>query len=256
MAAVCGLILVLAMGRPALTHAQAVPDAPAPQSDAPAADSPHPSGSTSAPAPAAKKPGEPQPSFPFPGKDDSAAAAGDSPAPTGPDLSKKPQPVQPSKDFPFPDEQGSDAGSTAPPKAPDGAATPDGKAEAPPINPNFSSSATLHDEGSYGMDMPADPKRVKQDQGIAKYYWHLKDWEGAYLRYKDALRFGPENPDTLFGLAEAEAKLGKNVNARKHYEDYLRVAPNGPHARDVSHAISNLPEKDAPAKKGMGPVVP
>jgi tetratricopeptide (TPR) repeat protein len=124
------------------------------------------------------------------------------------------------------------------------------------MNPGFSSSASLHDEGSYGVDVPVNPKRVKQDQSVARYYWNLKDWEGAYLRYKDALRFGPDNPDTLYGLAEAEAKLGKNISARQHYEQYLKVAPGGSKARDVAKAISKLPETDAPAKKGMGPVVP
>lgn len=248
---------------PSLARAQTVPDAPAPQAAAPAAPAPQ-STQPAAPAPPLRKSGDPQPSFPFPGRDSGSPAVSDAPAgeksaPTGPDLAKPPQKPADTptvKDFPFPDAAGDDAGNPAKPSA---AENPPNSGDAPPAsNPNISSSSSLHDEGSYGTaEMPANPKRVKEDIKVARYYWNLKDWAGAYLRYKDALRFGPQNPDTLFGLADAEAMLGKNINARKHYEEYLNVAPDGPHAHDATRAISKLPEKDAAVKPGMmGPVVP
>jgi hypothetical protein len=255
LAAISGLIFFSAVGRPAVAQSQAVPDAPAPQpiqlQKAPETPAPQITPPDAAPVPAAQKVADPEQPFPFPGQDN-AGTTQPSAKGAGPNAGQKPQPIPSSKDFPFPDDAGSEA---ATPKAASDGGVPD-KPTGPPVNPNFSSSATLHDEGSSGTETPADPKRVKVDQGVAKYYWHLKDWEGAYLRYKDALRFGPENPDTLFGLAEAEAKLGKNLNARKHYEEYLHVAPDGPRAHDVVRAVANLPEKDAPQKKGMGPVVP
>jgi hypothetical protein len=247
------------MTLPILARAQAVPDAPAPQPAPPAPQTTAPA----TPAPPLKKPGDPQQSFPFPGQDSSGGAAPDAPAaeksaPTGPDLTKPPQKpadTPTAKDFPFPDATADDPANSAKPADPGSA---NDKASAPPSNPNISSSSSLHDEGSFGTaEMPANPKRVKEDVKVARYYWNLKNWAGAYLRYKDALRFGPHNPDTLFGLAESEAMLGKNVNARKHYQEYLDVAPDGPHAHEATQAINKLPEKDAPVKPGMmGPVVP
>jgi hypothetical protein len=258
----CGLIFSFAVMLPNLAHAQAVPDAPAPQPAAPAPSAPQPT-PPATPLPPLTKPGDPQPSFPFPGQDNGNgaapdASAGGKPAPTGPDLAKPPQKpadTPTAKDFPFPDAAADDASDSSKPSETEN--LPNGMPASPPSNPNISSSSSLHDEGSYGMEMPANPKRVKEDIKVARYYWNLKDWAGAYLRYKDALRFGPQNPDTLFGLAEAEAMMGKNINARKHYQEYLNVAPDGPHAQDVIRAISKLPQKDAAVKPGMmGPVVP
>src|SRR5580698_4618911 len=70
------------------------------------------------------------------------------------------------KDFPFPDKPDQ---PTVPPAAPEKEASP----SAPEPPPGFSSSVTLHDEGSSGAPHAEDPARANKDASVAKLYWNL-----------------------------------------------------------------------------------
>jgi hypothetical protein len=258
-------VVVLACA-PAAIAQQSAPDAPQPQLPSQSSSKPAPAAQPAAPtdaappaplqspprsdAPAATEPAKkPDPKdFPFPDATDNSAkpdAQGKQPA-----AGEKP----PGKnDFPFPEE------TDKPAAAPKDAAAPP-KAAPPPPLPGYSSSSSsssLHDEGSDGaIGGVVDLKRAEQDKEIARFYWNRWNYEGAYLRFKDAVVYAPQNPDMWFGLAESERMLGKNVKAREHYKKYLELAPDGGKAKDSAKMLQTLPDKDKVVPPGPGPRVP
>jgi tetratricopeptide (TPR) repeat protein len=160
-------------------------------------------------------------------------------------------------DFPFPGEDA--PASPTPSSSATSKHVADSSSEppAPPPDKGFSSSRVrLDDEGS-GSEAPApDPKRVKEDESVANLYWNLGNYEGAYLRYKDAVVYAPQNAEDWFHLAETERMLGKNVKAREDYGRYLVLSPNGSRIHEVAKRLQELPKKDKPQPQGPGPRLP
>lgn len=153
-----------------------------------------------------------------------------------------------SKDFPFPDKADQ---PTIPPPAAEKDATPPA-----PVPPGFSSSVTLHDEGSEGAVHPADPGRASKDASVAKLYWNLGNYEGAYMRYRDAVLYAPQDAPLWFGLAEAERGLGRYSKARADYGQVIKLAPESKEGREAKKILRKLPTKDKPQPQGPGPKLP
>jgi len=147
------------------------------------------------------------------------------------------------KDFPFPDKADQ---PSIPPAAPE--------KEAPP--PGFSSSVTLHDEGSSGGPTVASPARAAEDAKVGKQYWNLGNYEGAYLRYRDAVLYAPEDAALWFGLAEAERGLGRYSKAREDYGKVIKLAADSKEGREAEKTLRKLPTKDKPQPQGPGPKLP
>ncbi len=251
-----GAVVAMLCALPVMAQNNA-PDAPQPQ--LPAAPQA---------APETAQPAAPADSAPPPLQ---APPRSDAPAETEP--AKKPD----AKDFPFPDSGASDAKKPAagektpgkndfpfPEEEKPAAATVPPKTDMPPPPPpepgtssSSSSSSSLHDEGSTGtIEGVVDLKRAEQDKSIARFYWNRGNYEGSYLRFKDAVVYAPLNPEMWFGLAESERMIGKNVNARQHYQKYLQLAPEGPKAKDSAKMLRELPDKDKVQPAGPGPRVP
>ena len=125
----------------------------------------------------------------------------------------------------------------------------------------------LNDEGSEGSDAgspaamsPAARRQaVDHDKQVAEVYWGQGNWEGAYLRYRDAVRINAQDAEALYGLAEAEGRLGRNVSARQHYLDYIGLQKDGRKAQAARKALLHLPATDAPQPHNPfapGPVLP
>lgn len=162
-------------------------------------------------------------------------------------------------DFPFPGEEKADpaADSATGEKTSPGAAEPAAKpAEAKAADSGFSSSVALHDEGSGAAEPLANPARVRDDAKIARFYWNVGNYEGAYLRYKDAVTYAPEDAEMWFQLAEAERLLGRNVKARADYEHCAALSPTGRRAGEASRWAKKLPTTDRAQAVGPGPKVP
>ncbi len=102
----------------------------------------------------------------------------------------------------------------------------------------------LKDLGSSGSSSEARKKleasRVPDDLKVAKFYSNDGNWAGAYLRYKDAVEHEADNEDAQWGYALSADKLKKTDEAREHYGEYLRVAPDGEHAKAAERALAKL----------------
>jgi len=58
--------------------------------------------------------------------------------------------------------------------------------------------------------------------------------------YKKLWSSSRDSDPALVGLAQAQQKLGKNEDARRDYEAYLKLEPNGPDAEKAKKALAQL----------------
>lgn len=134
-----------------------------------------------------------------------------------------------------------------------------------PVSPGESSSATrLMDLGDWNADrsndkssgnaqIPVefrDPKRAAEDDRIGKFYMDKGNWLAAYNRFKDALRFEPDDADAAYGLAEAASKMRNTPEAIAAYKKCLELDPDGPHSKASQKALKSLegPGKESSRK--------
>ena len=85
-----------------------------------------------------------------------------------------------------------------------------------------------------------DPARAKKDADVGGFYLKKGDYQGALLRYQDAMAVDPTNVDAIFGLAETQQMLKKNADAARNYQLYLDIVPNGPKAKQAMKALKTL----------------
>lgn len=86
----------------------------------------------------------------------------------------------------------------------------------------------------------SDTERVDEDLNIARYYMQSGNTMAAYLRSQDAVKTQPEYADGHFALAEAARKLKKNDEAATEYQAYLKLEPDGAHAKSAEKALEEI----------------
>ena len=249
--AVVGVLSMAAMGGPRLL-AQAAPPAPATKPD----DNPFPGDPAKAPtaqaqpaAPGAaqSKPGaqpaKPGEDNPFPGENTNA-----------PVLSideiegKVPKTADTARKTPVPADSG-----VRRPIDPDGdpVRTPDlgmtASAGAGDSDDGFSSSRSGMTHVPAEDDNDSAPGKsekvktreqvIKEDLDIGSFYADKKNWKAAQARYGAAFALDAENPDAVFGLAEAEQHLSLWKDAETHYKLFLSYDPDGPHSRQARKGL-------------------
>lgn len=96
--------------------------------------------------------------------------------------------------------------------------------------------------GKKGAPVAEHQETVKEDLDVGSLYLDQKNWKAALSRFESARVLDPENPDSFFGMAEAELHLGDKVNAKAHYEKVLEYDPDGKHARAAKKALKEIGE--------------
>lgn len=103
--------------------------------------------------------------------------------------------------------------------------------------------------GLQGLDIPKtnsdakalqDPNLGKKDTQVGLFYLKTGDYRGAYERFVEATRIDPENPDAVFGLAEAARHLDRRDEAIRNYLLYLNALPDGPRAKAARKGLKDL----------------
>ena len=189
----------------------------------------------SPPAPAAKKSTAQQ--FPFPGAPAKPANPPDSPAPaTTPAgaAAQHPFPTQPPPKLPG-DNSGSSSSSSS---GDDPSAATPGDTPTPGGDPPEGTS--VHRKLPKVPRVQSDDERVDEDLKVAKFYLNDENYQGAYLRAKDAVQLQPDYSATHFALAEAAQKMKKNDEAIAEYQAYLKLDPDGEKARAAKKALADL----------------
>src|SRR5690348_5997004 len=100
--------------------------------------------------------------------------------------------------------------------------------------------AGADDDNSVSEMKPWDPHKAAKDVEVGDFYFKRKNYRAAIERYKDALVYKPNDAVATYRLAECQDKIGDSGEAVTHYEDYLKILPQGPYAEDAHKALDRL----------------
>jgi hypothetical protein len=201
------------------------------------------------PAPAAKKPSSTAEQFPFPGEPSKSKNPPDSPSPsTNPPDSPGPATTTPSDaatQHPFPTQPppklpGDDSSSSSSSSADDPNATPAPDAADPTANGDPPEGTSVHRKLPKVKRVQTDDERVDEDLSVAKFYLRDENYQGAYLRAKDAVSIQPEYSAAHFALAEIAQKMKKKDEAIAEFQTYLKLDPDGEKAKAAQKALADL----------------
>jgi hypothetical protein len=201
-------------------------------------------------APTAKKPASAAEQFPFPGESSKPKTPPDSPSPSTPPDSPKPTTTTPSDaaaQHPFPTQPppklpGDDSSSSSSSSS-SGADDPSANAGDPsaagdPSNPPEGTS--VHRKLPKVKRVQTDDERVDEDLSVAKFYLNDENYQGAYLRAKDAVNVQPEYSAAHFTLGEIAQKMKKKDEAIAEFQTYLKLDPEGEKAKAAKKALAEL----------------
>jgi len=109
-------------------------------------------------------------------------------------------------------------------------------AEAGPGNPDVSE---FH---------PWDPHKAAKDIEVGDFYFKRKNYRAASDRYREALVYKANDAIATLRLAICLEKMDQPDEARKEYESYLKILPNGPQAQEAQKAVDRLKGTAAESK--------
>ena len=95
-----------------------------------------------------------------------------------------------------------------------------------------------------------DPHRAAKDIEVGDFYFKKKNYRAALERYREALFYKPNDALANFRMAQAFDKLARLDEAAEHYQEYLKILPNGPQAEEAKKALEKL-KASAPSEKSQ-----
>ena len=87
---------------------------------------------------------------------------------------------------------------------------------------------------------PWNPYRAMNDDEVGDYYFKRKSYKAALARYQDALTWKEKDAVANFRMAQCYEKLDEPDHAIPHYQEYLKILPDGPFAKDARKALEKL----------------
>lgn len=87
---------------------------------------------------------------------------------------------------------------------------------------------------------PWNPMKSMKSVEVGDYYFKRKNYKAALDRYKEALYYKDNDAIATFRLAVCQEKLGDKGEARKLYQQYLKILPEGPFAKDAHASLDKL----------------
>jgi tetratricopeptide (TPR) repeat protein len=88
--------------------------------------------------------------------------------------------------------------------------------------------------------LPWNPMKALKDIEVGDYYFKRKNYKAALDRYKEALYYKDNDAVASFRLAVCQEKIGDKAEAKKYYEQYLKILPEGPLAKDAHASLDRL----------------
>jgi|SRR5579859_2524617 len=85
-----------------------------------------------------------------------------------------------------------------------------------------------------------DTAQVRQDIEVGEAYLSHNNFEAALLRFEEAVRLSPEDPVVNLRMAESLQGLQRLDQARRFYQKYLSLQPNGRYAADAKRGIAQI----------------
>jgi len=93
---------------------------------------------------------------------------------------------------------------------------------------------------------PWNPLKASRDVEVGDYYFKRKNYRAALERYKEALYYKDNDAIATYRLAVCQEKMGDKAEAKKNFEQYLKILPEGPLAKDARASLEKLSEKKSP----------
>jgi len=87
---------------------------------------------------------------------------------------------------------------------------------------------------------PWNPYRALKDDEVGDYYFKRKSYRAALARYQDALVWKEKDAVANFRMAQCYEKLDQPDQAITHYQEYLKILPEGPFAKEAQKALQKL----------------
>jgi tetratricopeptide (TPR) repeat protein len=87
---------------------------------------------------------------------------------------------------------------------------------------------------------PWNPMKALKNIEVGDFYFKRKNYKAALERYKEALYYKDGDALASFRLAVCQEKLGDKGEAKKYYEQYLKILPEGPFAKDAHASLDRL----------------
>jgi tetratricopeptide (TPR) repeat protein len=95
---------------------------------------------------------------------------------------------------------------------------------------------------------PWNPMKALKDVEVGDYYFKRKNYRAALDRYKEALFYKDNDAIASFRLAQCQEKMGDKSEAKKYYEQYLKILPEGEFAKEARTSLDRLEKSTLSSK--------
>lgn len=92
-----------------------------------------------------------------------------------------------------------------------------------------------------------NPHKAEKDVEVGDFYFKRKNYRAALDRYREALYYKYDDAVAMFRLGVCQEKVGEGEEARKAYQSYLKILPQGPFAAEARHGLERLKSLDSGA---------
>jgi tetratricopeptide (TPR) repeat protein len=92
---------------------------------------------------------------------------------------------------------------------------------------------------------PWNPMKALKDVEVGDFYFKRKNYRAALDRYKEALYYKDNDAIASLRLAQCQEKLGDKAEAKKYYEQYLKILPEGEFAQEAHASLERLEKASA-----------
>jgi len=92
---------------------------------------------------------------------------------------------------------------------------------------------------------PWNPMKAMKDVEVGDFYFKRRNYRAALDRYKEALYYKDNDATASFRLAQCQEKLGDKQEAQKYYQQYLKILPEGPLAKEAQTSLDRLAKNES-----------
>lgn len=128
-------------------------------------------------------------------------------------------------------------------------APPRDDAKAHPYSKGAVADMTADEEATDKTDVqefrPWNPMKAMKAVEVGEYYFKRKNYRAALSRFKEALYYKDNDAVASFRLAQCQEKLGDKAEAQKYYQQYLKILPQGPFAKEAQSSLDRLARNEA-----------
>jgi len=96
---------------------------------------------------------------------------------------------------------------------------------------------------------PWNPYRAVKDVEVGDFYFKRKSYRAALARYQDALVYKDNDAVANFRMAQCYEKLDQPDEAITHYQEYLKILPEGPLSKEAKKALAKLEAEKVQSKR-------